>query len=551
VVQWLRRRVLWDVGSSDERAAMARAAIWLLAASGLLGLGATAAMTALSGRLPAEALVPSLGCTAIGAALLIGFERLSPTAADAALAGGTLLTATALGLGDDAGTGMEVYFLWSALFAAFFLGRRRTAYHVALGGAAYGAALAAAAPSGLPGLRWVLVMSGVALVGLLVRLLRERADALIARLDAASRTDPQTGLLNRRGFLERLEEELARARRAGGPVALVIADVDRLQALNDRHGHAAGDRVIAQVARTLAEHRRATDVVGRVGGDELAMILSETDEQAALIVAERLRRLAADALREQRLAATVSAGIAVPSPTAGSADAVLAAAGIAVAAANRLGGDRSIVHAPDVAAMLEEAERAPGAELHLATVLTLADALDLRDGATARHSVTVSHYATAMAEALGLDARRTERIRLAGLLHDIGKIAIPDAILRKPGPLEDDEWREMRRHPELGARMLNGPGLQDIRAWVLAHHERPDGRGYPRGLRGDAIPLEAAILAAADAYEAMTADRPYRRSIGEAAARAELRRHAGTQFDAHVVRAFLGWLAAPGERLAA
>ena len=329
-------------------------------------------------------------------------------------------------------------------------------------------------------------MSGVARAGLLVRLLRERDDALTARLAAASRTDPQTGMLNRRGFVERLDEELARGRRSDRPMTLVVTDVDRLQAFSDRLGHAAGDHVIAQVARTLGEHRRATDVVGRIGDDELAMILPETDEQAALIVTERLRRLAGEALREQQLPVTLSAGIATWSLEAHTADHVLNGASVALAAAKRLGGDRSVLHAPEVSAMLEETQRSPGADLHLATVLTLA--LDLRDGATARHSVTVSRYAQAMAEALGLDARRAERIRLAGMLHDIGKIAIPDAILRKRGPLDDDEWREMRRHPELAARMLAGPGLQDLCAWVLAHHERPDGRGYPRGLRGGRDP---------------------------------------------------------------
>jgi diguanylate cyclase (GGDEF)-like protein len=313
MLRWLRRRVTWETGSADERAAMARAAIWLLGMSGVLGLIATATMAALTSRLPTGALLPSLGCTAIGAALLAGFERLSPRAVEAAVAGGTLLSALSLALGGDAATGMEVYFLWAALFAAFFLGRRQTLHHLALSGAAYAGALASSDPAGLPGLRWLLVMTGVGLVGLLVRLLRERSDALTERLAAASRTDPETGLLNRRGFVERLDEELARSRRSQRPVALVITDVDRLQALNDRLGHAAGDRVIAQMARTLAEHRRATDIVGRIGADEVAMVLPETDEQAALIVVERLRRLACDAMREQHLPATIRAGIATRS----------------------------------------------------------------------------------------------------------------------------------------------------------------------------------------------------------------------------------------------
>jgi diguanylate cyclase (GGDEF)-like protein/putative nucleotidyltransferase with HDIG domain len=530
---------------------MARAAIYLLGLSGVLGIAASAAMGAMGGRVPAGALLPALGCTLIGAWLLVRFERLSRDAVDVALACGTLLSSTSLALGGDGGTGMEVYFLWAVLFAAFFFDGRRTARHLILTGLAYAAALALADPAGLPALRWVFVMSGVALVGVLVRLLRERADALNAGLAAMSRTDPLTSLLNRHGFLERLDEELARSRRSGRPVALLMIDVDGLRALNDAHGYHAGDRVVAQIARTLDADRRATDVVGRIGGDEIAMILGESTEQSALIAAERLRRIATDALREQGLPATMSGGIASPASASSKADEVLTAAALAVTAAKRLGGDRIVVHAPEVAAILQGADREPSSELHLATLLTLADALDLRDGATARHSATVSRYAEAIAEALGLDRDRVERVRLAGMLHDIGKIAIPDAILRKQGPLDEAEWREMRRHPELGARLLGGPGLTDVRAWVAAHHERPDGGGYPAGLHGELIPIEAAILAVADAYEAMTADRPYRRSIGEPAARAELRRHVGTQFDARVVDAFLAWLTSSTDQIAA
>jgi HD-GYP domain-containing protein (c-di-GMP phosphodiesterase class II) len=136
-----------------------------------------------------------------------------------------------------------------------------------------------------------------------------------------------------------------------------------------------------------------------------------------------------------------------------------------------------------------------------------------------------------------------QRIRAAGVLHDLGKLGVADAILKKPGPLTDDEWIEMRRHPELGARILDHANLRDISGWVLAHHERIDGKGYPSGLAGEAIPLEARILAVADAYEAMTADRPYRTALGHDAARDELLAGAGTQFDPVVVEAFLRALA--------
>jgi HD-GYP domain-containing protein (c-di-GMP phosphodiesterase class II) len=144
-----------------------------------------------------------------------------------------------------------------------------------------------------------------------------------------------------------------------------------------------------------------------------------------------------------------------------------------------------------------------------------------------------------VARELGLPRERVERVRLAGVLHDVGKIGVSDVILRKPGPLDDAEWAEMRRHPEIGARILGASEFDDIRAWVLAHHERPDGRGYPNGLRGDEIPVEARILAVADAYEAMTSDRVYRAAIGDEAARAELRRGSGSQFDPLVVQALL------------
>ena len=144
-----------------------------------------------------------------------------------------------------------------------------------------------------------------------------------------------------------------------------------------------------------------------------------------------------------------------------------------------------------------------------------------------------------MARELGFDEDHIERVRLAGVLHDIGKIGISDSVLTKPGPLDADEWQEMYTHPEIGARLLSRPEFDDLRAWILAHHERPDGLGYPDGLSGDAIPFEARILAVADAYEAMIAERVYRPALGEQGARDELEAGAGSQFDATVVSAFL------------
>jgi diguanylate cyclase (GGDEF)-like protein len=178
-------------------------------------------------------------------------------------------------------------------------------------------------------------------------------------------------------------------------------------------------------------------------------------------------------------------------------------------------------------------------ELRLAAVMLLAEALDMRDRSTALHSRTVGRLARQTAIELGLPEPHVERVHAAGVLHDLGKLGISDAILHKPSALDHGEWREMCRHPEVGARILEHAGMRDIAAWVRAHHERVDGRGYPLGSSGDAISLEARILSVADSYEAMIADRAYRASMSPTAAREELRRCAGTQFDPQVVAAFL------------
>jgi putative nucleotidyltransferase with HDIG domain len=181
-------------------------------------------------------------------------------------------------------------------------------------------------------------------------------------------------------------------------------------------------------------------------------------------------------------------------------------------------------------------------------MLDLAETVDLRFSGTARHSETVGRYAEMMARELGLSEARVGRVRLAGLMHDIGKVGVPDSILQKPSTLSDDEFDVIKRHPELGAQMLDHPSLADVGKWVGAHHEQPDGRGYPRGLSGEQIPLEARILAVADAYEAMTSDRSYRSSLDHAAAKRELERCAGAQFDARVVHALISLLERETER---
>ena len=260
-------------------------------------------------------------------------------------------------------------------------------------------------------------------------------------------------------------------------------------------------------------------------------------------MAERLRRAAHRTFADQPMPVTISFGVASHPEHGDERDLLLASALRANDAAKELGRDRSVIYSAEVARMLAATPGADGAELQLATVVGLAEALDIRDTGSTGHSQTVGRYAQITATELGLAPERIERVRIAGLLHDVGKIGVSDRVITKPGPLDADEWQQMRTHPEIAARLLAHPEFDDLRAWILAHHERPDGRGYPAGLAAADIPLEARILAVADAYEAMTADRAYRPALGAEAARAELEAGAGSQFDAAVVRAFLAALA--------
>jgi diguanylate cyclase (GGDEF)-like protein/putative nucleotidyltransferase with HDIG domain len=389
-----------------------------------------------------------------------------------------------------------------------------------------------------------IVVLGVVLVLLgVVAYQRHQIARLSTRLSDATRIDPLTGLLNRREFELLLESELERSRRTDRPLAVIVGDIDGLSAVNEQRGHAAGDKVLELVARDMRKWKRRIDSAGRIGGEEFALLLPETDERGAFLLAERLRRAAHRTFSDEPVPVTVSFGVSSYPGHGDRIDLLLGFATHAMGAAKELGKDRSVIYSAEVARMLASVGGPQGAELQLATVVGLAETLDIRDTGVVGHCQSVGRYAELTAVELGLPAERVERVRLAGVLHDVGKIGVSDRVITKPGPLDADEWQEMRTHPEIGARLLAHPEFDDLRAWVLSHHERPDGRGYPQGLSGDSIPLEASILAVADAYEAMTADRAYRAAMGQEAARAELEAGAGTQFDPTVVRAFITALA--------
>jgi diguanylate cyclase (GGDEF)-like protein/putative nucleotidyltransferase with HDIG domain len=419
-----------------------------------------------------------------------------------------------------------LFYLWVAFYAFYFLPRWEAIGLAVFTVANYAAVLTyfrvAGAADGSPSngdiSAMVLTTGTVACAGVFILLLRERVGGLIRQLT-----------------------ELARSERSGRPFSLLLGDCDFFKSLNDSLGHHAGDQALIMIGRMLEGDKRRIDVAARIGGEEFALVLPDADHHDAYLTAERLRTRFAEVFASQPIPLTMSFGVATYPLHGGSADSLMRAADEALYAAKALGRNRSVLHSDEIEGILaaRKDEQRDGEDAQLSTVVNLAQALDMRDSGTARHSQTVGHLCELMGHELGLNAERTERLRLAGLLHDIGKIGVPDSILQKPGPLTTEERDQMKKHPEIGARILGGSGLDDIRNWVLAHHERPDGSGYPHGLAETEIPLEAKILAVADAFEAMTADRVYRRAIGLEAARDELRAGAGTQFDPRVVMAFL------------
>jgi diguanylate cyclase (GGDEF)-like protein/putative nucleotidyltransferase with HDIG domain len=395
-----------------------------------------------------------------------------------------------------------------------------------------------------------MTMGTVGVVGALADVLRERSDRLISKLGESARTDALTGVLNRRGFEELMGSELESARASGLPVSLVVGDLDHFKVINDRFGHREGDGALRMFSELLRSGTHATHMAARIGGEEFAIILPATEEYEAFAIAERLRRRVRSELAVEGHTLCISFGVATGPQHGETVDKLLHSADQALYTAKRLGRDRSVMYSAEVAADARRPDIGGRAAEQLPSVLVLAETLDLRDTGTAMHSQTVGRYAEATATHLRLEAGHVERIRLAGLLHDIGKIGVADPILRKAGPLTDAEWAEMRKHPELGARILAAANLDDISGWVLAHHERPDGTGYPAGLTAHEIPLEAQILAVADSFEAMTSDRVYRRAMPIEDAVDELRLHAGTQFDPDIVNAFLVAIRRPPEGLA-
>jgi diguanylate cyclase (GGDEF)-like protein len=365
----------------------------------------------------------------------------------------------------------------------------------------------------------------VRLVGYRRRLAQTRNEELL-RLREAALTDSLTGLGNHRSFHEDLRREIARRTRSGSCFSLVMLDLNGLKQLNDRLGHQAGDERIRAVADCLRATMRATDAAYRTGGDEFVVLLPNERAWGAL---EFSRRLQAETLRH-RTEPAVTCGIA-ESVAFETADTLLRRADLALYDAKR-SGRQIVLYADGLAPKPDiRPDQAATRREHRLLATALARAVDAKDAGTRNHCETVSELCVLIGQSLGLDADRIERLRLAGLLHDVGKIGVSDGILRKPGRLDADEAAEMSGHVRIGHAIVASAELEEEARWVRHHHEHFDGSGYPDGLRGDEIPPESRIILVADAFEAMTSDRPYRLARPVHEALAELERLAGTQFD--------------------
>jgi two-component system cell cycle response regulator len=477
----------------------------------------------------------SIGSLAVAALLVALRERIPPAGFQVAVAAGSAAASAVVYAWGSESSYAPLPYVWVMLFAFHFFTLPAALAHLGLASAGLALALVAESPPGNHFDGWLATTGTLLAGGMFVLVLRDRMTAMVAGLADAAHRDSLTDLLNRRGFEEVFDTELERARRAESPLSLIVGDLDRFKRVNDEQGHTAGDAALRRAARAIRTSKRGFDTAARIGGEEFAVLAPGSDEHGAYMLAERIRA----EIEHGGEGLTVSFGIATFPLHGGSPEALLRAADQALYAAKHLGRNRTVISSAEVPGILARPRAREEAHVELAALLSLAEALDVRDTGSVSHCHRVGRLAELTARELGLSPDAVERVRLAGILHDIGRVGIPDAVFRSAGPLTDEEYALVRRHPEIGARMVETTDFDDIRSWILLHHAAPDGNGYPAGQSWERVPLEARILAVADAYEAMTSDRPYRDALALDDAAARLREAAGRQFDARVVDALL------------
>jgi diguanylate cyclase (GGDEF)-like protein len=362
---------------------------------------------------------------------------------------------------------------------------------------------------------------------------QDRADLL-----ACAGSDPLTGLLNHRVFHERLAVEVSRARRHGHELSLALIDVDNFKQINDTSGHQAGDRVLAVVAERLQDVARTEDVLARIGGDEFALLLPHSGEVEAYVAVERARSAVSSTPVLENKRVTVSAGIC-DFATAHDADSMFRFADGALYWSKAHGRDVAWIYDPGTIRQLSAQERAEHLQQSqtLIGIRALARAIDAKDPNTRQHSDRVAALAARLAGVLGWGFDRVALLSEAALVHDVGKLGLPDAVLLQPDRLTKEEYELVKLHPGLSAQIVEDVLRPEQVAWIRAHHERPDGCGYPDGLLESEIPPGTALLTLADVWDVMTWSRSYGTRKTHDEALEECRRLVGLQFTAEAVEA--------------
>lgn len=359
-----------------------------------------------------------------------------------------------------------------------------------------------------------------------------------ARADLIRRatSDPLTGLINHRAFQEALRRSSAASHRSSSPLSLVVLDIDFFKMVNDSHGHQTGDRVLERVATLLRHAAREGDSIGRVGGEEFAWILPDTTTHGAWLAAERLRKAVLDEDFARVGKITISAGVASRT-FGGSAADLFHAADSALLWAKATGRNRCVTYRPDLSSPPgsgDADERAPRAQA-LAAVRALARAVDAKDVGTSDHSERVAEVAATIARDMGWPDERIGLLHEAALLHDVGKIGVPDSILANRDHLDAEGRERIQEHAALGSDIVSGLVTAEQCSWIRHHHERIDGLGFPDGLFADQIPEGARIITVADAWDAMTSPRYHRAAMSAAQALEICQDGADTQFDAEII----------------
>ena len=361
--------------------------------------------------------------------------------------------------------------------------------------------------------------------------------------------DALTDLYNHRAVQNQLNANLARARRMSSEFTVLLMDLNNFKFFNDTYGHAVGDKVLSTVADCLRDCVRTGDVIGRYGGDEFIALLPETGNEGSMNVVRRItERLKRESYQQandgRRIPIALSFGLAVFPHEAKSVLDLLAAANKKLTD-YKIEGESALTSRDDATErremrLLQEVDEGGS----FSVLDALVTAIDNKDHYTRRHSEDVTYWASLMARVLEFPQETQRAVRISGLLHDVGKIAVPDAILRKPGRLADDEFKIMQQHPVFGALIVKDvPNLTEVLGGIRHHHERYDGKGYPDKLAAEDIPMLGRLLAVPDCFSAMTTERPYRRALTWSEAITEIEQGRGTQFDPLMVDAFLEMIA--------